>query len=75
MPQRHRHGYAAGFHRGLLVRVASLSKEFPTTDLVGGVGAHRIPAHIRQVGAGASLRGFSTLVPLVHRPVVLTGPG
>ena len=60
MPLRHRHGYAAGTHRGLWAGDMEPVVEFPKHS---GSGAHRCPAHIRQIRAGGiSLRGFQTLV-------------
>jgi hypothetical protein len=72
IPLRPRHAYAADLHRGLPGRRHKPAKKFPTHR----VGARRIPAHIRQVGAGGvPLRGVRTLVPHVHLPVLLAGPG
>lgn len=60
MPLRLRHGYAAGFHRGLHGGRHQPAEEFSTRRRVN---VHRNPAHIRQVGAGGLiLRGFLTLV-------------
>jgi hypothetical protein len=71
MPQRLRHGYAAGFLHGL--PHGDINREQSSPHRNGD--AHRNPAHIRQVGAGGSLlRGFQVLVPHVHRPVLLAGP-
>jgi hypothetical protein len=72
MPLRHRHGYAAGIHRGLWTGDMEPVVEFPEPS---GSGAHRYPAHIRQVGAGGiHLRGFQTLISHVHLLVLLAGP-
>ena len=71
MPQRLRHGYAAGIHHGLPFGDINRKQSSPRRS----GDAHRNPAHIRQVGAGGSLlRGFQMLVPHVHRPVLLAGP-
>jgi hypothetical protein len=72
IPLRPRHAYAADLQRGLLDRRHEPAEKFPTHH----VGARRIPAHIRQVGAGGvPLRGVRALVPHVHLPVLLAGPG
>jgi hypothetical protein len=47
LPQRHRHDYAVGIHRGLPPEGISPDKEFPTNNPL--VGARRNPAHIRQI--------------------------
>jgi len=71
MPQRLRHGYAAGFLHGLPRGDINREQSFPRRN----GDAHRIPAQIHQVGAGGSLlRGFQVLVPHIHRPVLLAGP-
>ena len=72
LPQRHRHGYAVGFHRGLPPKGISLGKEFPTGTRP--FGARRNPAHIRQVGAGGSFEGLYTLVSHVRLSVLLAEP-
>jgi hypothetical protein len=56
MPLRPRHGYAADFHRDLPNRRHQPVREFPAIK----AGARRCPAHIRQVGAGVSLKRRST---------------
>jgi hypothetical protein len=74
LPLRHHHGVAAASspwppgpdmegHAG----------EFPPRN--EGSGAHRIPARIRRVGAGASSRGVTTPVPRVYLLALLTAPG
>ena len=71
LPLRPRHTYAAGFRRGLPDGDFNRTGSCPTQR----AGTRRYPAHIRQVGAGGSLlRGFRTLVPHVHLPVLLAGP-
>ena len=71
MPLRHRHTYAAVLQRGLLLDDINRSRSSPSCP-----GARRSPAQIRQVRAGGlRLRGFRTLVPHVHLPVLLAGPG
>jgi hypothetical protein len=72
MPLRHRHGYAAGLHRGLLNERHKPAEKFPPAE-VGG--ARRCLAQIRQVRAsGIHLRGVQTLVSHVHLSVLLAGP-
>src|SRR3954447_23438901 len=39
------------------------------------VVTHCTPAHIHQIGAGTSLTGDQTSVPLVHLSASLAGPG
>ena len=71
MPQRLRHGYAAGLHHGLVNRRHTSEDEFSPAYR----DTHRNPAHIYQVRAGGCLlRGFMARVPLVHRPVSLAEP-
>jgi hypothetical protein len=72
MPLRHRHGYAAGIHRGLFDERSKPVGEFPPSN---DEGARRCLAQIRQVRAsGIHLRGVQTLVSHVHLSVVLAGP-
>lgn len=40
-----------------------------------GIGAHRRPAHIHRIGAGGILEKLLALVPRVHLPALLDGPG
>ena len=72
LPQRHRHDYAVGIHRGLPPRGISPGQEFPpgTTPF----GTRRNPAHIRQVGAGGSIEGLYTLVSHVRLSALLAEP-
>ena len=70
LPRQHRHEYAAGFPRGLPADTMTSTSESPPNP----GGAHCIPAHIRQVGAGGTVTGLQTLVPRVHLPVSLAGP-
>ena len=72
MPLRYRHGYAAGLRRGLPAGDINRRGSFQHHS---GAGAHRNPAPIRQVRAGGALEGRLTLVPCVHLPVPLAGPG
>jgi hypothetical protein len=72
LPQRHRHDYAVGIHRGLPPRGISPSKEFPTGTTP--FGTRRNPAHIRQIGAGGSIEGLYTLVSHVRLSVLLAEP-
>jgi hypothetical protein len=52
MPLQHRHGYAAGFPRGLPASTINRHRSRPL-DIKEDV--HCAPAHIRQVGAGGTL--------------------
>ena len=72
LPQRHRHDYAVGFHRGLPPRGIRPGKEFPTGPRP--FGTHRNPAHIRQIGAGGSIEGLYALVSHVRLSVLLAEP-
>ncbi len=72
MPLRYRHGYAAVLPRGLPAGDIDRRGSFHHHS---GASAHRNPAQIRQVRAGGSLKGRFTLVPCVHLPVPLAGPG
>ncbi len=73
MPLRHRHGYAAGFHRGLPVSDLKPTQEFLARN------ERRVRTAIQPISTGfelaGNLRGVMTLVPLVHLPVSLAGPG
>jgi hypothetical protein len=72
MPLRHRHGYAAGIHRGLPAGRHKPADKFAPSD---EGAARRCLAQIRQVRAsGIDLRGVQTLVSHVHLSVVLAGP-
>ena len=47
----------------------------PVPEFPAEAGAHRSPAHIRQIWSWCSLlRGVQPLVPRVHLPVLLAGP-
>jgi hypothetical protein len=60
MPLRHRHGYAAGIHRGL--PVGDIDRPRSSSHQLQDASARRFPA-IRQVAAGGQLfRGAHTLV-------------
>jgi len=72
MPLQHRHGYAAGIHRGL--PVGDITQ--PESSLRRSGGARCCPAQICQVRAGGFvLRGVQPLVPHVRLSVSLAGPG
>jgi hypothetical protein len=66
MPLPHRHGYAAGIHRGLPLGDANQAKSSPTASIAVEPGTRGDPAHIHQVGAGACLEERYTLVSHVH---------
>ena len=72
MPQQYRHGYAAVLHRGLPAGDINRGGSFLHHS---GAGAHRNPGLIRQIRAGESLEERLALVPRVHLPVPLAGPG
>ena len=74
MPLRHRHGYAADLHRGLPASDLKPTQEFLTHHLRGQVRTAIQPLSTGFELAG-NLRGVMTLVPLVHLPVSLAGPG
>lgn len=63
MPQHPRHGYAAGFHRGLPTGDITQPRSSPHRR--SREGARCNPTRIRQVGVGGLvLRGFQPLVPI-----------
>jgi hypothetical protein len=70
---RHRHGYAAGFHRGLPASDLKPAREFPARH------EERVRTAIQPISTGlelaGNLRSVTALVPLVHLPVSLAGPG
>jgi hypothetical protein len=71
MPLQHRHGYAAGIHRGL--RAGDITQ--PQSSPPQHASARCNPALIRQVQAGGCLlRSVQPLVPHVHLSVSLAGP-
>jgi hypothetical protein len=70
MPLRHRHGYAAGIHRGLL----TVDIPRPRSSPLARVRTATQPTSVR-LELVDLLRGFMTLVPHVHLPVSLAGPG
>jgi len=51
MPLRHRHGYAAGFHRGLPAGDLKPAREFPARD------EGRVRTAIQPVSTGFELAG------------------
>ena len=73
MPLRPRHGYAADLHRGLPAGDLKPAREFPARH------EERVRTAIQPISTGlelaGNLRGVTTLVPLVHLPVSLAGPG
>ena len=72
LPLRYRHGYAAVLHRGLPTGKINPAQEFPTRN----EGRVRTAIQPRSTGFELAevLRGFKSLVPLVHLPVSLAGP-
>ncbi len=71
MPLQPRHGYAAGFHRGLPASDIDQPRSSPRQS----ADARCCPAQICQIRAGGLLlRSVRTLVSLVHLPVSLAGP-
>ena len=73
LPLRHRHEYAADFPRGLPAGDLTPHGSRPPTRQ-RRPGVHRCPAHIRQVGAGASPERRYTLAHHVHLFVSLGRP-
>jgi hypothetical protein len=71
LPLRHRHGYAAGLHRGLPTGHHMAVKEFPTA---GRQQVRAAPSPYPPDLSWWAVKGRQTLVPLVHLPVSLTGP-
>ena len=75
LPLRHRHGYCRRqFTMASKPRLRRPCLEFPAPSM-RETGAHREPARIHRVRAGASSRGVTTPVPRVYLPVSLTAPG
>ena len=76
MPLQHRHGYAAGLHRGLPTGDITRPGSSPTGHAVGH--ADRVRAAIQPRSARlelvALLRGVQPLVPHVRLSVSLAGP-
>ena len=72
MPLRHRHGYAAGIHRGLRTDDQNRWRSSPPHEW--WVRAADQPRSVRFELEGG-LRSFQTLVSHVHRPVLLAEPG
>ena len=72
MPLQHRHGYAAGLHRGL--PAGDINRPRSSPPPCGGCALLPSPDP-----PGSSwwflLRGVQPLVPHVHLPVLLAGPG
>ena len=73
MPLRYRHDYAADLHRGLPAGDLKPAQEFPARD------EGQVRTAIQPISTGfelaGNLRGVTALVPLVHLPVSLAGPG
>jgi hypothetical protein len=70
VPQRPRHGYAAGLPRGLLAGVNDRHQSRPLSRACAA--ARPRSTRLEPV---LPLRGFTALVPHVHLPVLLAGPG
>jgi hypothetical protein len=72
LPLRYRDGYAAVLHRGLPTGKNNPAQEFPTRN----EGRVRTAIQPRSTGFELVevLRGFTSLVPLVHLPVSFAGP-
>src|SRR3954462_12097903 len=77
MPLQHRHGYAAGIHRGLPTGDINRPRSSPTGDVSDH--ADRVRAAIQPRSARLELvvllRGVQPLVPHVRLSVSLAGPG
>jgi hypothetical protein len=71
LPRQHRHGYAAGLHRGLPAGTPSRLRSRPPAS--GGRALHPgpYPPDLSRCHAYGAL----TLVPLVYRLISLAGPG
>ena len=74
MPLQHRHGYAAGIHRGLPVGDMTRPKSSLHDHIVVEVRVALQPPSARFELVGL-LRGVQSLVPHVHLSVLLAGPG
>jgi hypothetical protein len=72
MPLRYRHGYAAGFHRGLRRERPKPTPKFPTPKVLLRIADQPESTGLELAG---DLRGVRTLVPLVRLPALLAGPG
>ena len=72
IPRQHRHGYAAGIHRGLPASDLT-GRRVPRSPMTERVRTATQPISARFELAGR-LEGRSALVPLVHLPVSLAGP-
>jgi len=70
MPLRHRHAYAAGIQRGLLID-DQIGPEFPARVLRVRVATQPRSVRFELVGG---LRSVQSLVSHVHRPVSLAEP-
>ena len=72
MSLRHRHGYAADLPRGLPGSSCTTAPGVPRPHVRDGCAP--LPAQIRQVRAGACIKGRNTPVPRVLLSVSLAGP-
>jgi hypothetical protein len=71
LPLRHRHGYAAGLHRGLLTGCHIAARSSPPPD---GQRLRTAPSPYPPDLSWWAVKGRQTLVSLVYLPVSLTGP-
>src|SRR5579859_3069881 len=74
LPLRHRHGYAAAFHRGLPSQAGQTRTGVPRPVMMGRVRAADQPESTG-FRAGGTLRGVTAPVPRVYLPASLTAPG
>jgi hypothetical protein len=70
LPRQHRHAYAAGLQRGLPTGALTRLRSRPRASRWRALH----PAHIHQIGAGTTITGLQTLIPLVRLLVSLAGP-
>jgi hypothetical protein len=77
MPLQHRHGYAAGIHRGLPTGDIDRPRSSPTGDALGHADrvARCFQPRSARLELVALLRGVQPLVPHVRLSVSLAGPG
>jgi hypothetical protein len=74
LPLRHRHGYAAAFHRGLPSQAGQTRTGVPRPVMRRRVRAADQPESTG-FRAGGTLRGATAPVPRVYLPASLTAPG